>query len=244
MKLRRLTGAAAGLILLAAGAVACSDDESVFNAEVGECIESISDLSGNISELPETECTEDHEAEIFFLFEHEGDDDDFPGSSDLEEEAAEDCAGDEFEDYFGVPYSETAIDISMVTPSEESWGEGDRETICIGFVPDEEVDESLEGNGDDYPLEGADTGDEEEDDATTTTDGDEEEEDTTGTTSLGGLTEAEIDELVESCEGGDLADCDQLYRDTNVGTPEEEIGATCGGRSEELLNGACESTLG
>ena len=216
MKLRRLTGAAAGLTLLAAGAVACSSDESVFNAEVGECIESISDLSGNISELPETECTDDHEAEIFFLFEHDGDDDDFPGTDELQEEAAEDCAGDEFEDYFGVPYSDTTIEISMVTPSEDSWGDGDRETICIGFVPDEELDESLEGNGEDYPLEGAETGDD-----TTTTEGDAGED-----TSL-----EDFADLIESCEGGDMADCDTLYGTTPIGSQAEEIGATCGGES-------------
>ena len=244
MNLRRLTGAAAGLTLLAAGAVACSSDESVFNAEVGECIESLSDLSGNISELPETECNEDHEGEIFFLFEHEGDDDDFPGSDELQEEAAEDCAGDEFEDYIGVPYSDTTIEISMVTPSEESWGDGDRETICIAFVPDEEIDQSLEGAGEDFLLEGADAGDDGDggdDDSTTTTSGDAgddiEEDDSL----------EEFADLIESCEGGDMADCDELYLTTPPGSAAEEIGLNCGGRIEfgaGDIPGQCEANLG
>lgn len=220
MNLRRLAGAAAGVLLLTAAA--CSDDESVFNAEVGECIVNVSDLSGNISKLPETECTKDHEAEIFFLFQHEGDDDDFPGQNALQEEAAEECLGDGFEDYMGVPSDETAIQVAMVTPSEESWKEGDRETICIAAIPGEEVDESFKDRGDDYPIEDATGG---EDDSA-----------------------EEFADLIASCEGGDLADCDELYFSTPVGSEAEEVGMTCGGRESDLpdnfIPGSCEETLG
>lgn len=220
-RLRRGIAPAATLaLLLAAGA--CSDDESVFNAEVGECVESLSDLTGSVSELPEVECTDEHEGEIFFLFEHEGDDDDFPGTSALQEEAAEDCTGDEFEDYVGVGYLETEIDVAFITPSEQSWGEGDRETICVLRLPSgQTVDESFEGNGEDFPLSsgGGDTG---------------------GDTGGG----EDFSALVDECEGGDNAACDELYFRTPVGSEEERIGATCGGRSDEELNGSCVSTLG
>lgn len=246
MNLRRLSGAAAGLILLAATGAACSDDESVFNAEVGECIENLDDLGGTISELPETECTEDHEAEFFALYEHEGGDDDFDAER-IGEEANEECAA-EFEDYMGVEPTETRITFAPITPSEESWTEGDdRETICVAYIPGEEVDESFEDNGDEFPIEGSDTGDDSGDDSGDDTgddSGDDSGDDTTGTTSLGGLTQDEIDDLVVSCEGGDMADCDQLYRDTNVGTPEEEIGATCGGRRDVPSAGGCEDEFG
>ena len=140
--------------LLVAALAACSSDESVENAEVGECIESLSDASGDISELPETSCTEEHEGEIFFLVEHEGDDDDFPGDSALQAEAAEQCEGEEFEDFVGVPYDDTSIVVGYITPSSQSWGDGDRETICILGVPGETVDESLEGRGEEFPLGG------------------------------------------------------------------------------------------
>jgi hypothetical protein len=211
--LRRV--AIAGLLLV----VACSDDESVFNAEVGECIERMSDLSGNISELPETDCSEEHEGEVFLLFEHEGDDDDFPGQSALQSEAAEECAGDDFEDYTGVPPSETAIDLSMITPSEQSWGEGDRETICILHLPGfETVDDSFEGNGEDFPRD-----DGEAPPVTTPRD---------------------FSALIADCEGGDMAACDELYRTTPVDSEEERIGATCGGRSPDPIPNQCEATFG
>jgi hypothetical protein len=49
---------------------------------------------------------------------------------------------------------------------------------------------------------------------------------------------------IEACEGGDMAACDDLYYETPVGSEEERIGSTCGGRSEEELVGACEETFG
>lgn len=217
MNLRRtpLAAAAAFAMLLAAGG--CSDDESVFNAEVGECIQDPGSGT-SIETFDEVDCSEDHLGEIFLLFEHEGDDDDFPGSTDLQEEAAAECEGDEFEDYVGVPYNETAIVVGQVNPSENSWGEGDRETICILTIG-EDVDESFEGNGEDFPIDG-------------------------GATTGGGGEEQDFSALIDECEGGDMAACDELYFATPIDSPEEEIGATCGGRSDEPLNGSCEATFG
>ena len=217
-------------VLLAAAlvvVVGCGeDDESVFNAEVGECVESISDLTGSVSELPETECDEDHEGEVFFLVEHEGDDDDFPGLSEVESEAREICEGEEFEDYTGVPFEETAIGVVVITPTEESWGEGDRESICVLTIG-EDVDSSFEDNGEDFPLGGAAGGG-----------GD------SGDTGDSGGGEQDFGALIEDCVDGDNAACDELYQVTPIGSEEERIGSTCGGRSDEELFGNCVETLG
>ncbi len=204
-----------GVIALTFALTSCGEgDESVFNAEVGECVESISDLTGTVSELPETECTEDHEGEIFFLFEHEGDDDDFPGSQALQEEAAEECQGEEFEDYTGVPFEETVIGVAIITPTDGSWSDGDRESICVLSIG-EAVDVSFEDNGEDFPLGAG-----------------------------GGGGGQDFSALIEECEGGDNAACDELYAVTPVGSEEERIGATCGGRSDAAVNGGCVATLG
>lgn len=216
VKLRTLVSSFGVVVLTAA---ACGEgDESVFNAEVGECVESISDLAGTVSELPETECNEDHEGEVFFLVEHEGGDDEFPGTSEVESEAREICEGEEFEDYTGVTFEETAIGVVLITPTEESWSEGDRESICVLTIG-EDVDVSFEDNGEDFPLGGAAGGD-------------------------GGGGEQDLSALIDACEGGDNAACDELYAATPVGSEEERIGSTCGGRSEEELFGSCVETLG
>jgi hypothetical protein len=223
MNLHRSAAAAAGLALLAAAGAACSDEDSVFNVEVGQCVEEVADLSGAVSELPDIDCDQDHEGEVIFLFEHEGDDDDYPGGDALEEEASEECEGDAFEDYTGTDFDESAIAILYITPSEDSWGDGDRETICVASTG-EAVDESFEGNGEDFLLESGDT--------------------------VGGGEDTSLEDfadLVESCEGGDMADCDELFRTTPVGSEAEEIGATCGGElevSEVTDPGTCEEQLG
>jgi hypothetical protein len=68
-----------------------------------------------------------------------------------------------------------------------------------------------------------------------------EEPATTATSAAAGVG---TDALVEACDGGDNAACDELYRNTPVDSPAERTGATCGGRADEPLNGNCESVLG
>lgn len=218
---RRQATLAAAILLAAAGGAACSDEDSVFNVAVGDCVEDASALIGSVTELPDVDCTDAHDGEVIFLFEHEGDNDDFPGEEALQSEAGEECSGDVFEDYTGVSFLETSINISLITPSDESWSGGDRETICVASTG-ETVDESFRNNGDAFPL------------AT----------DTPGDGSGGDTSLEDFADLVGECEGGDNAACDELYRDTPAGSEAETVGATCGGRSDERLLGTCESELG
>ena len=231
MNARRLVGLGAGLILFAATGAACSD-ESVENAEVGECIADLDDLGLIVTERPESDCDEDHAAEVIHLFEHEGDDDDFPGSSELEEEAAEECEGDAFEDYTGTDFEESAISILYLTPTESGWGDGDRETICLGTLRSETVDVSFEGNGEDFLLEDV----EPQDDSS----GDDSDDDSDEDTSL-----EDFADQVEDCEGGDMAACDQLYADTPIGSEAEAVALECGGEDPGGQNaGTCEDQFG
>lgn len=53
-----------------------------------------------------------------------------------------------FASYVGEPYETSAIYGSMISPSEESWGAGDREFICVLYDPDNaQLTESLRGAG-------------------------------------------------------------------------------------------------
>ncbi len=218
-------------LALTFAAAACSDDESVFNAEVGECIESVSQLSGEISELPETDCSEPHEAEVFFLFQHEGDDDEFPGNEAVAGEAQEACEGDAFEDYTGTSYDESAIGVAPITPTEQSWGDGDRESICVAFVPGEEVTSSFEGNGEDFPLGAG--------GSTPPAGGSGGAVEAGEPTEPPSLDDPDLAALAQSCFDGDGRACDDLFFQTDVGSEEETYGATCGGRFEEPPPGGC-----
>jgi hypothetical protein len=54
----------------------------------------------------------------------------------------------------------------------------------------------------------------------------------------------EFADLVESCEDGDMADCDELFFADPVGSEAEEVGRTCGGRGDETTAGQCEDLFG
>lgn len=45
--------------------------------------------------------------------------------------------------------------------------------------------------------------------------------------------------LVESCDAGDMAACDQLYQESPTGSLWEEYGATCGERLADPIYGYC-----
>lgn len=51
--------------------------------------------------------------------------------------------------------------------------------------------------------------------------------------------DAELDALVDDCAAGDLAACDQLFRDAPLGSAYEEFGDTCGGRQSAGTSVLC-----
>jgi hypothetical protein len=229
MNLRRIAGTAAGLTFLAAAGVACSD--SVPTAEEGACIEELS-LIGDISELPTVDCDEDHAAQVVGLFDHDGGDD-FPGDDEIEEEANERCQ-ELFEDFVGAPVQETSLSFGAINPTEETWEQADdRETICVATALDgSDLDQSIEDAAEEFEAEGV-PFEETEDEIG---DGGDSGEDT----SLD-----DFADLIDSCEGCDMADCDELFQTTPVGSEAEEIGLSCGGeRDSATATQSCEAEFG
>jgi hypothetical protein len=49
----------------------------------------------------------------------------------------------------------------------------------------------------------------------------------------------QLDLLAEECFDGDPSSCDDLYRDSDVGSDYEEYGGTCGGRTNSGQLGGC-----
>lgn len=54
---------------------------------------------------------------------------------------------------------------------------------------------------------------------------------------------AELGELVDSCQAGDNAACDDLWIASPIDSEEERIAESCGGRSPEERMGSCEFWL-
>jgi len=125
-------------------------ETSVFDLEVGFCFSTDSDQLETVNVV---DCEQPHEHEVFALVNHPaGDADAYPGDDALVEYADAECRPP-FEEYVDRDYETSIWYITSLTPSAETWGEGDREVVCT--VNQQDADEepitvtgSAEGSGD------------------------------------------------------------------------------------------------
>lgn len=106
--------------LSAAGTVAVDD------LRVGDCFNT-SDAA-EISEVDGIPCDQPHDYEVFALTTHDAAA--FPSEAELDAVFETSCAA-AFAEYVGVPYADSELYASMITPSEGSWGDGDRDITCF-----------------------------------------------------------------------------------------------------------------
>lgn len=120
---------------LALGACGGGDGVSVFGLEVGDCFD---DPDGQtVEEVPAVDCGEPHDNEVFALVAHPATPDEgFPGRDAVVATAEELCAGP-FEEYVGRSYEESRLYLFPITPSQETWADGDREIVCALYEQDE-----------------------------------------------------------------------------------------------------------
>lgn len=138
--------------LAALGAVltlsACSDDEprrdpegnvtesadaaDVFDVRVGDCVGAFED-GDEVTEIPVLPCDQSHDQEVYARFEL-ADAEAFPGKEELNKQANEKCL-QEFQAFVGVPYNDSELYVEFLTPSEDSWDDGDREVLCTVYDP-------------------------------------------------------------------------------------------------------------
>jgi len=119
------------------------EDVDVFDLAVGDCLsEEISDKGEEVTNVAATMCSEPHSQEIFASATVP--DGDFPGQDAVNTQAEKDCVG-LFSDFVGVAYEESQLEISYLTPTEESWETGDREILCTLYDPAGDTTGTLAG---------------------------------------------------------------------------------------------------
>ncbi len=141
MSLRRSVLAASAALALV-GAAGCTAD-SVLDLQVGDCL-SRSDLEGDeVSSAKAIDCAEEHDAEVYHIETlPEGA---FPGETAIESSATEACETN-FETFIGVPYLESELYYSYLTPTEDGWNTiDDREIVCYIVTSGEMVTGTLAG---------------------------------------------------------------------------------------------------
>ncbi|MCI0678240.1 MAG: septum formation family protein [Actinobacteria bacterium] len=134
----------AGILVLAA----CAQG-NVFTLEPGTCFDDVDAFfeedSEGVSDVPTVDCEDPHDNEVYATFDVA--DGEFPGVDALVAEADERCL-DVFEDYVGASYADSRFVYSYLLPTEDSWGQGDREIVCFLYDLNlEKLEGSAEGSG-------------------------------------------------------------------------------------------------
>ena len=84
-----------------------------------------------------TDCRAAHHAEVTLRMDLPGEDD-WPGDAVIEAAAAAVCEAT-LEDYVGVPFDASRLEIDFFTTERSGWEEGDHRLICLVFDPDAET---------------------------------------------------------------------------------------------------------
>ena len=145
MRSRRIIIAALALALVGAacgddeparddsGAITESGDASVFALAVGDCFNDDAAAGTQVSEVPVVPCSEPHDNEIYY--EYSMTNASYPGDSAALEMAGERCVA-EFDAFVGIDYLDSELDIFPITPTAESWEQGDRIVYCALYALD------------------------------------------------------------------------------------------------------------
>jgi hypothetical protein len=134
-------------VVLAAALAGCSLlNVGTPTAEVGDCFNTDGG-EGEVAGISVKPCDESHVYEAYAVFDYSTENgDDYPGDTEIQSYADEQCVA-EFTDYVGIDYDASIWYSTSITPSEDTWGAGDREIICALHAKDEsEVTGSARGS--------------------------------------------------------------------------------------------------
>ena len=93
-------------------------------------------------------CDEPHLMEVGAVFDYPlGADADFPGAISVDGYATAQCL-ERFEAYVGAPYASSELDVLIVAPDEDGWGDGDRRIACVLYHVDfQQLTGTVRGTG-------------------------------------------------------------------------------------------------
>jgi hypothetical protein len=122
-----------------------AEEVDIADLKVGDCLaDSLPGEGEEIFSVQTLPCSEPHSEEIFATVTVPDGDGDFPGMEAIGAQAEGLCVAD-FEDFVGLPYEESAFYVGLITPSKESWSQGDRSILCTIYDPAGKVSGSLRG---------------------------------------------------------------------------------------------------
>lgn len=115
------------------------ENGDVFALQVGDCFDYPD--AEEVMSLPIVPCSEPHDAEAFHAFDlPEGE---YPGQEAVNA-AVETCIGSPWTAHIGLAYQDSLLELAPLSPTAESWAQGDREVLCAVTDPAGQVTGSLE----------------------------------------------------------------------------------------------------
>lgn len=124
------------------GRITNAGEISAEDVRVGDCLNlPDGDTIHSVDAVP---CADEHEAEVYAVWELGGDE--FPGSGKVERAAEAGCL-QRFAGFVGKRYARSELEIFSLRPTRASWNLDDREVSCWATVPaGETVTGTLEGS--------------------------------------------------------------------------------------------------
>ena len=106
-------------------------------ADEGDCLQ-VSQLGTEVESLPTVSCDDEHEGEVYAVLDLE-----LEGDYDPQAivDAAEEACLERFDDFIGLAYEDSELDIFYLYPLEDGWASGERGTLCAVIAPDWETGE-------------------------------------------------------------------------------------------------------
>ncbi|MBV9513688.1 MAG: septum formation family protein [Mycobacteriaceae bacterium] len=103
------------------------------DVQLGDCIETTPADMASVRTLPKVSCDKPHEGEVFALIPVSGDT--FPGQDALRDEYEKKCVS-ELDNYSSKAASDSAYQIFVLYPTQETWDQGDRRVACLTITQD------------------------------------------------------------------------------------------------------------
>ncbi|MCP1412544.1 septum formation family protein [Paenarthrobacter sp. A20] len=103
-----------------------SSKADAFKVKMGDCIANPD--SQEVVDVTIIPCDQSHDLEAFALTNIDAST--FPGDTEVGTQAEEYC-GAQFATFVGLPFEESALEVTFLHPTSDSWKNGDREIVCL-----------------------------------------------------------------------------------------------------------------
>ena len=118
-----------------AGAIVDAGNLNAFEVRIGDCFNDTNGLANggddSIDDLPGVPCSEPHDNEVFAVFDL--DTEKMPDEETMSELAFDKCVA-RFEDFVGLDYPSSRLDVMTLYPTADSWKQyNDREVVCAVY---------------------------------------------------------------------------------------------------------------